>query len=406
MINMFIGRDEDDLKRALPGLVMNSQENLKRSTLRQMMNGTLVMKKPVEFKTLKQILSSSIATLVFKSFCRDCGLDAYQSFMFLVDVVWLRSIELGAMDKLEDFGVSDNYEEDDKTKLLFQGLDNIEEDSDDTSSVSSRHSAMSREDSSRRLISIADADSSNGDQPKPDLATRRSFFRRNVDASGSRPKSGPLSPLSISAAGPTTPPPMASPVGSPPSSPRFKKVAFSSKVAWSPENDPEFQKSLSNLPAVNEAMFEQGTSSGLEQDRVQVVFQTEIGKAFAKVMFKAYFGEKSLAQRYKQKSALLGCGKTKEYRMLRDSPQVVLTPKILETLAAVVTKRLHQDVLPKFQQSFVYKVLVMIVDVEQEIGKKRVEHDTDKDMDTPIAFPATPIFRNIWRDIVPSASSL
>jgi len=411
LVNMFVGREDDEIKGFLPGLVDNSQENMKRSTLRQMMNGALVMKKPVEFKTLKQILSNSIATLVFKAYCRRCGLDAYQSFMFLIDIVWLRCIELGAIDKVQDFA-SVAARDNDKTRLMFSGLDAPDELSDDTGSViglvgqHERTSSFGSDstNSQRRSLPPNGVD---GVDSIPRETSKRSFFksRNNVGVDTTR-QSLPMSPLASPTAG------QGSPLGSPiigPSSPRFnrKQIAFSKQLAWTPESTTDFQKSLSSLPPIGGDSLVEKSMVNIHDpmDRVKVLFQTEMGKAFAKTMYQAYFGEKSLAQRYKGKSALLGCGKSKEYKMLRDSQEVVLTPKILETLAENVTKRLNADVLSKFQQSFMYKVVVMICDAEQEIGKKRVQENSTSSPALepgPNSFRATPIFRNIWNDVCPT----
>ena len=94
------GREDAELAQRLPGL---ARDRLKRTTLRQMAaSGALVVKHPAEFKTLKHILAHPTATQFFKSYCRRCGPEAFQSLMFLIDVLWLRHIEAGSRSRLED----------------------------------------------------------------------------------------------------------------------------------------------------------------------------------------------------------------------------------------------------------------------------------------------------------------
>ena len=165
------------------------------------------------------------------------------------------------------------------------------------------------------------------------------------------------------------------------------------------------------------------------QEKVIARFETELGKHVARTMYKAYFGERSLAQRNRHKAALIGCSKCREYFLLRDSDHVVLSLKTFEALAHAVTKRMGTETVARFQQSLLYRAMLLLVDIEDEIGKHRLDpaaaaaaasfgsgaHPSTSApanlSTTPASvgpsFSKTPIFRHVWFEMVdPDASPL
>lgn len=160
------------------------------------------------------------------------------------------------------------------------------------------------------------------------------------------------------------------------------------------------------------------------QEKISARFETELGKHVARTMYKAYFGERSLAQRNRHKAALLGCSKCREYFLLRDGDHVVLSLKTFEALAHAVTKRMGTETVARFQQSLLYRAMLLLVDIEDDIGKQRLDpntaaaaaaasaaaaggtahHSTSMPADLAgavgPAFAKTPIFRHIWFEMV------
>lgn len=172
------------------------------------------------------------------------------------------------------------------------------------------------------------------------------------------------------------------------------------------------------------ALMQPRTRGPGAQEKVSARFETELGKHVARTMYKAYFGERSLAQRNRHKAALLGCSKCREYFLLRDSDHVVLSLKTFEALAHAVTKRLGTETVARFQQSLLYRAMLMLVDIESEIGKHRLEPDAAAAAGnahpstsapaglaaaaglTGPAFAKTPIFRHVWFEMVDPNSVL
>ena len=158
------------------------------------------------------------------------------------------------------------------------------------------------------------------------------------------------------------------------------------------------------------------------QEKISACFETELGKHVARTMYRAYFGERSLAQRNRHKAALLGCSKCREYFLLRDGDHIMLSLKTFEALAHAVTKRLGTETVARFQQSLLYRTMLMLVDIEDDIGKRPLEPDTaatavaggnaHPSTSAPAGFGAagaglvgpafakTPIFRHIWFEMV------
>ena len=511
LVNMLAGREDAELAQRLPGL---ARDRLKRTTLRQMAaSGALVVKHPAEFKTLKHILAHPTATQFFKSYCRRCGPEAFQSLMFLIDVLWLRHIEAGSRSRLEDLasiaahegggnggnGGADDDDDDGNGNSLFNVLDGGKDDDDDdddddesesdsTGSLSDSEAQPVRVESAKMksrsgyLLRPQRADTGTGSpllgsssgalapplaplSPRTNKAGHRSFFndKDGVLASapaadaheGGSPRQSDHSTDSCVSANATPVLPrmavsqslndMAPTPGSPlkvmlrPEDRRTRKGAAAAAGANTPLQssslaiDATATKTTTTTTTAhatprNKLMPPRTRGTGA-QEKVIARFETELGKHVARTMYKAYFGERSLAQRNRHKAALIGCSKCREYFLLRDSDHVVLSLKTFEALAHAVTKRMGTETVARFQQSLLYRAMLLLVDIEDEIGKHRLDpaaaaaaasfgsgaHPSTSApanlSTTPASvgpsFSKTPIFRHVWFEMVdPDASPL
>jgi len=88
-------------------------------------------------------------------------------------------------------------------------------------------------------------------------------------------------------------------------------------------------------------------------------FSSPSGDSIAHFIYESYFGRKSLAQRYREQSALLGCSKIADYLTLRNGgSSVVFSPHMFNNLLAAVIKKFSNEVIPQFIDSPMFQVMV------------------------------------------------
>jgi len=112
--------------------------------------------------------------------------------------------------------------------------------------------------------------------------------------------------------------------------------------------------SASSLPSDSEF-----TASQQKPAQAAQAFMSTSGESIAHFIYESYFGAKSLAQRDRRHAALLGCSHVAEYLQLRDGgANVVYSPVMYNNLLAAVIKKFSNDVIPQFQESPMFQIMV------------------------------------------------
>jgi len=321
IMNLFLRREDEALHAILPGLMDPNElaRRYRRTTL--VAHGddsdfvSLIANAKRQFRTLKAVLSNTIAAQFFKTFCVQRGRSSVNSFFFLMDVSWLHQVESGARNEQSDF-LSAMFSDSVAPSPAMSPRGYVPGKSEDGSSE-----ILYSPEASAIDLQLAQP------QPEPDRPHHSHFAKKNT----SRPSS---------ASGSRDPTPSTSPT---------------------PAEDDKKPK-VPKLP-IAKVSGAQTTASLSPRPSNAAQFLTKIGEGIAHLVHESYFGRKSLAQRDMRHAALLGCSQVPDYLILRDKDRIVYSPTMYDNLVSAVTKKFTADVLPQFLNSVCFQVMVYSLEI-------------------------------------------
>jgi len=366
VMNLFMRRDDEALRIVLPGLIDPNEmaRRFRRTTLTvraqkgESWMDDLANAKHV-FRTLKAVLSNTIAAQYFKAFCTQRGRSSINSFFFLMDVSWLHQAESGAR------------EGDDFLSAMFS--DSV---SPSPASMSPRSPYLCLKNSEDGMGLSSDllvsAESSAIDLHLPQADPSRPHHSHFAKAKSSGSNSGGSSPVPSGNASPAPDD----------KKPKIPKLPMANVRAA--------QASAGVSPAMSPA-----TSPGRNAPQ----FLTKMGDGIAHFIYESYFGRKSLAQHDMRHAALLGCSQIPDYLTLRDKDKVTFSPTMYDNLVTAVTKKFTSEVLPQFLNSVAFQVMVRSLMItgyfDKKAGKEASIAETVVDEEVP-EFEKDAILKWMW----------
>jgi len=351
VMNLFMRRDDAALRILLPGLLDPAEmaNKFRRTTLNvrakkgdAMMNDISAAKQ--QFRSLKAVLSSTIAAQYFKAFCTQRGRSSVNSFFFMMDVSWLHQVEAGARDDNEDF-----------LSAMFS-------DSVSPSPAMSPRGALRTDDVSA---------------PSSDLLVSPETSSHEVpEAEANRPRHS-----HFAKSGSRTPSRTPSPTEEDNGKPKVPKLP------------------LSSASGKNSGASSPGSGS-MSPGRSNVPkFLTKIGEGIAHFIHETYFGKRSLAKQDMRHAALLGCSQIPDYSALRDKEKIVYSPVMYDNLVTAVTKKFTNEVLPQFLNSVAFQIMVRSLMIthyfEKKVGKVEPHEQTDEEKEAP-EFKRDSLLKYMW----------
>jgi len=328
IMNFFMRRDDQALRAVLPGL-MDPDDVSRRSRRANLVvhtrEGELISQianAKRSFRSLKAVLSNSIATQFFKAFCIQRGRSSVNSFFFLMDVSWLHQVEAG-----------DRKEQDDFLSAMF------------SDSVSPSPSLSPRSPFLNFSRSTDDGAASDV-LCSPDT----SAFDLHLGEEPNRPHHSHFKNRRGSDAPEV--PGDSSPRDSPKANPApVVEEEETKKGPRMPKLPVAKTSSTSGHPTARSGAMTPGRVGNLPE------FSSKISDGIAHFIYESYFGRRSLAQRDLRHAALLGCSQVPDYLKLRDSENVSFSPIMFDNLVTAVTKKFTADVLPQFLNSISFQVM-------------------------------------------------